>query len=93
MDPGLEAAFTEAMRRVAEAMVDVNDVLGRVVDDARQADALRARLRSSSVQPRRVVWDEPDAHRFNASVAEAEEAIAEWRAFVNDIRSKTIGAG
>ena len=85
--------MNEAMRRVAEAMVDVNQVLGRVADDARQALALRARLRSGRVQPRRVLWEEPDAHRFNASAAEADEAIAEWRAFVDDIRSKRVGAG
>ncbi len=30
----------------------------------------------------------PDAHRFNASRAEAAAAIAEWRAFVDEVRAR-----
>ncbi len=30
--------------------------------------------------------DSPDAYRFNASHADAEAAIAEWQAFVAEIR-------
>ena len=30
----------------------------------------------------------PDAHRFNASLAESDRAIAEWRSFVNEVRAR-----
>ena len=33
------------------------------------------------------VGTSPDAHRFNASRAGADAAIAEWRAFVDEVRS------
>lgn len=33
------------------------------------------------------VGTSPDAHRFNASGADADAAIAEWRSFVDELRT------
>ncbi len=32
-------------------------------------------------------WMSPDAHRFNASLAEADAAMTEWRSFVDEVRA------
>ena len=81
-----ERAFEEAMRRIAANTVGVHEVLERVSADARQPLSLRARLRAVPSPRLQTVWNQSDAHRFNASQADADAAIAEWRSFVDEIR-------